>query len=232
MMRARAAAVVTVALLSTAAFGCIEQLPTVPPYRGTLQVRSLMAATGPTSDNGAEYYQGINDALRESNEKGGIRGYLVEEVFFDHAYDIPNARLQYDQWKADPSWQDILMFFSWGTPDSEAFAADSALEGKPFISGSYATTLATPNAADPAGHHARRHPEDLHDRGRPLQLLRRHRLLDPDPDRHAVHQGSGREEDRLRLLHGLLVLHPADPGRKDLRQRDRPDDRARLRPRS
>jgi branched-chain amino acid transport system substrate-binding protein len=103
-----------------------------------------MAKTGPTSDNGAEYYQGISDALREANDKGGIQGYLIEEEFFAHAYNIPAAQAKYNEWKADPSWQDVLMFFSWGTPDSEAFAADSQVEGKPFISGSYATTLATP----------------------------------------------------------------------------------------
>jgi branched-chain amino acid transport system substrate-binding protein len=133
-------------LTSAALGGCVE--PQVPPpaQLGTLHVRSLMARTGPTSDNGAEYYQGISDAIREANETGGIRGYRTEEEFFDHAYNIPSAQAKYGEWKADPSWADILMFFSWGTPDSEAFAADSALEGKPFISGSYATTLATPNA--------------------------------------------------------------------------------------
>src|SRR5205814_9349106 len=39
-----------------------------------------------------------------------------------------------------------LMFFSWGTPDTQMFSADAAKEGKPFISCSYANTLATPVA--------------------------------------------------------------------------------------
>jgi branched-chain amino acid transport system substrate-binding protein len=140
------ARLVWTALLATgaAAAGCHEPLLGPPPYRGTLQVRTLMARTGPTSDNGAEYYQGISDALRETNDKGGIRGYLIEEDFYDHGYLLANAMARYAQWKADPSWPEVAMFFSWGTPDSEAFAADAALEGKPFISGSYATTLATP----------------------------------------------------------------------------------------
>jgi branched-chain amino acid transport system substrate-binding protein len=143
-MNGRWARLAGAALVWVSCVGCNQQLAGPPAYRGTLQVRTLMAQTGPTSDNGAEYYQGINDALREANDKGGIRGYLIEEQFHDHAYNIDNARARYNQWKADPSWQDVLAFFSWGTPDSEAFAADSALEGKPFISGSYATTLATP----------------------------------------------------------------------------------------
>jgi branched-chain amino acid transport system substrate-binding protein len=133
-----------VAMVALVAIGCSPEIVGPPPIQGTLSVRTLMAKTGPTSDNGAEYYQGIRDALREANDKGGIRGYLIDEVFFDHAYNIPAAQAKYNEWKADPSWQDVLMFFSWGTPDSEAFAADSQVEGKPFISGSYATTLATP----------------------------------------------------------------------------------------
>ena len=39
------------------------------PIKGTLQIRSLVALTGATSDNGKEYYQGIKDALREANER-------------------------------------------------------------------------------------------------------------------------------------------------------------------
>ncbi len=140
----RRSAWLALGVLAASGLGCVEPVTGQPPYRGTLQVRSLMARTGPTSDNGAEYYQGIHDAIRETNDVGGIRGYTIEEVFHDHGYNIQNARDKYAEWKADPSWRDVLMFFSWGTPDSEAFAADSALEGKPFISGSYATTLATP----------------------------------------------------------------------------------------
>ncbi len=138
------AAMGTLATLST--IGCAPELVPPPAPKGTLSVRTMMARTGPTSDNGAEYYQGISDALREANEKGGIRGYKIEEEFFDHGYNIPMAMQKYAQWKADPSWKDVLMFFSWGTPDTEVFSADAQMEGKPFISGSYATTLATPIA--------------------------------------------------------------------------------------
>jgi branched-chain amino acid transport system substrate-binding protein len=38
------------------------------------------------------------------------------------------------------------MFFSWGTPDTQMFSKVAAMDGKPFISGSYANTLATPVA--------------------------------------------------------------------------------------
>jgi branched-chain amino acid transport system substrate-binding protein len=130
-------------------FGCSGSNDTqTPPVttKGTLQIRTMMDYTGPTSDNAAVYYQGIKDAMREANAQGGIKGYKLDEQFYDHAYVLDRAQKKYDEWKADPSWASVLMFFSWGTPDSQMFSADAAKEGKPFISGSYANTLATPVA--------------------------------------------------------------------------------------
>jgi hypothetical protein len=121
-----------------------DDKPTEPTLKGTLEVRTMMSYTGPTSDNATVYYQGIKDALRDANDTGGIKGYKLNEVFYDHAYDLDKAQAKYDEWKKAADWSKILMFFSWGTPDTLMFAADAQKEGKPFISGSYATTLATP----------------------------------------------------------------------------------------
>jgi branched-chain amino acid transport system substrate-binding protein len=129
------------------AVGCADSGdPAMPPdtVKGTLEIRTMMAYTGPTSDNATVYYQGIKDALRDANDTGGIKGYKLHEEFYDHGYDLAKAQAKYDEWKKDPSWPKILMFFSWGTPDTLMFAADAQKEGKPFISGSYATSLATP----------------------------------------------------------------------------------------
>jgi branched-chain amino acid transport system substrate-binding protein len=136
-------------VVGLAGVGCSgnEQGATPPPAaKGALQIRTMMDYTGPTSDNAAVYYQGIQDAMKEVNATGGIKGYTLDEKFYDHAYVLTRAQMQYDAWKADPSWPSVLMFFSWGTPDSQMFSADAAREGKPFISGSYANTLATPVA--------------------------------------------------------------------------------------
>src|SRR4051812_2343284 len=116
--------------------------------KGTLEIRTMMDYTGPTSDNAAVYYQGIKDAMDDANASGGIKGWMLSEKFVDHAYDLVKAKMQYEAFKADPSWPSVLMFFSWGTPDTQMFAADAALEKKVFISGSYANTLATPVAQD------------------------------------------------------------------------------------
>jgi branched-chain amino acid transport system substrate-binding protein len=143
-MKKTAVAISVAGLAGLFGGGCGEDAPGMDAPRGTLEIRTMMSYTGPTSDNATVYYQGIKDALRDANDTGGIRGYTLHEVFYDHAYDLVKAQTQYDAWKADPSWKDVLMFFSWGTPDTLMFAADAQKEGKPFISGSYATTLATP----------------------------------------------------------------------------------------
>jgi branched-chain amino acid transport system substrate-binding protein len=137
------------AVLGLVGVGCSssnDAPPTPPAPKGALQIRTMMDYSGPTSDNAVVYYQGIKDAMREVNASGGIRGYTLAEQFYDHAYVLTRAQMKYDEWKADPSWASVLMFFSWGTPDSQMFSADAAKEGKPFISGSYANTLATPVA--------------------------------------------------------------------------------------
>jgi branched-chain amino acid transport system substrate-binding protein len=125
--------------------GCGDGGDSPPAIKGTLKIRSLMALTGATSDNGKEYYQGIKDALREANERpGGVAGWRFEEQVYNHQYMKPNWVAKYAEWKAQPDWPQVLMLFTWGTPDTSEFSADAAIEGKPFISGSYATTLATP----------------------------------------------------------------------------------------
>jgi branched-chain amino acid transport system substrate-binding protein len=116
--------------------------------KGTLQIRTMMDYTGPTSDNAAVYYQGIKDSMDDANASGGIKGWMLAEEFVDHAYDLVVAQKQYDAFKAEASWSSVVGFFSWGTPDSQMFSADALKEKKIFISGSYANTLATPIAQD------------------------------------------------------------------------------------
>src|SRR6266496_3990299 len=81
----------------------------IVPAKGTLQIRTMMDYTGPTSDNAAVYYQGIKDAMREANAQGGIKGYKLEEQFYDHAYNLDRAQMKFNEWKADPSCASVLM---------------------------------------------------------------------------------------------------------------------------
>src|SRR5437762_14049461 len=108
-------------VIGGAVVGCTGSSDTqTPPVtsKGTLQIRTMMDYTGPTSDNAAVYYQGIKDAMREANATGGIKGYQLHEEFYDHAYVLDRAQAQYDAWTRDPSWPSVLMFFRWGTPDT------------------------------------------------------------------------------------------------------------------
>src|SRR4029453_6219058 len=74
-------------VLAVSALACGESDSGPPPIKGTLHIRSMMALTGSTSDNGKENYQGIKEALNEANERpGGVAGWRFEEQVYDHVY--------------------------------------------------------------------------------------------------------------------------------------------------
>jgi branched-chain amino acid transport system substrate-binding protein len=127
--------------------GCSDGSSGTPPdqIKGTLQVRTMTVLTGATSENGAPYYMGIKDAIRETNATGGIRGYMIAEKTVDHGYVKDRWVAAYNDWKTnDPDFAKVVQFFSWGTPDTQEFSKEATTLGVPWISGSYATTLATP----------------------------------------------------------------------------------------
>jgi branched-chain amino acid transport system substrate-binding protein len=126
---------------------CGEEATEVPPPtpKDPIQVRTMTVLTGSTSENGAPYYAGIKDAIRETNDTGGIKGYLIEEKTVDHSYMKDKWVAAYADWKAnDPTFDKVIQFFSWGTPDTQEFSKEATTREVPWISGSYATTLATP----------------------------------------------------------------------------------------
>jgi branched-chain amino acid transport system substrate-binding protein len=107
----------------------------------------MTVLTGSTSENGAPYYMGIKDGIREANDTGGIRGYMISEKTVDHSYMKDKWLAAYNEWKtSDPDFSKVVQFFSWGTPDTQEFSKEATTLGIPWISGSYATTLATPVA--------------------------------------------------------------------------------------
>jgi branched-chain amino acid transport system substrate-binding protein len=121
----------------------VEPPPATP--KDPIQVRTMTVLTGSTSENGAPYYMGIKDAIRETNEAGGIKGHLVEEKTVDHGYVKDKWVAAYNEWKAnDATFDKVIQFFSWGTPDTQEFSKEATTREVPWISGSYATTLATP----------------------------------------------------------------------------------------
>jgi branched-chain amino acid transport system substrate-binding protein len=127
--------------------GCGEEAAPPPPpaAKDPIQVRTMTVLTGSTSENGAPYYMGIKDAIRETNESGGIKGYLIEEKTVDHSYMKDKWVAAYNTWKdTDPNFAKVIQFFSWGTPDTQEFSKEAQMREVPWISGSYATTLATP----------------------------------------------------------------------------------------
>ena len=71
-------ALLVLGVLGQLSVGCGGGEDGPPAIKGTLHIRSLVALTGATSDNGKEYYQGIKDAVREANERpGGVAGWRI-----------------------------------------------------------------------------------------------------------------------------------------------------------
>ena len=117
---------------------------TPPPPKDPIHVRTMTNLKGATSENGHPYYLGIKDSIAEANETGGIKGYPIVETTVNHDYMAAMWTAAYETWKADPDFAKTIQFFSWGTPDTQAFSKDATMREVPWISGSYATTLATP----------------------------------------------------------------------------------------
>src|SRR5699024_3855972 len=63
-----------------------------------IPVGHLAAYTGPTSDVGVVYGQGVEDAVAYINQHGGINGTQINMPTVDYGYEIPRAIATYKKW--------------------------------------------------------------------------------------------------------------------------------------
>ena len=103
-------------------------------------VGPLMDNSGPTSDVGVPYGQGVADALAWANANN--RGRPTQVLSFDYGYQAPRAVSQYQAWSRDR----VQAIQGWGTVDTEALVRFVTRDRIPYISGSYSAAL-----TDPAG---------------------------------------------------------------------------------
>ncbi len=131
------------ALLGTAAlavtFGATSAMA-----QKAISLGHLADYSGPTSDVGTPFGQGVADAFAYVNKNGGIGGAKVNLDTVDYGYQVPRAIAQYKKWSGGDKVSAIL---GWGTADTEALKKFVAEDKIPDISGSYAAALSDPTGA-------------------------------------------------------------------------------------
>lgn len=111
-----------------------------------IPVGHLAAYTGPTSDVGKVYGQGIEDAIAYINAHGGIDGRMINKDTVDYSYAAPRAIATYKQWT---STLHPVVIQGWGTADTEALVRFVARDKIVYMSASYSGHLTDPTGESP-----------------------------------------------------------------------------------
>ena len=112
----------------------------------TITVGQLVAQTGPTSQVGKVYGQGVADAFAYINQHGGVNGKLIKLETVDYGYDSAKAIETYKRWKESLKPAAIQ---GWGTADTEALIDYVTKDGVVFMSGSSSGHLTDPTGRSP-----------------------------------------------------------------------------------
>lgn len=135
---------------------------TITKLLGTASVALLIAAStnaaqaqvtlghladysGPTSDVGTPFGQGVADAFAYVNKNGGIAGKPVTVDTNDYGYQVPRAIALYKKWSSPDG--KVAAILGWGTADTEALKKFVAEDKIPDISASYSAALSDPTGA-------------------------------------------------------------------------------------
>ncbi len=110
---------------------------------GAIKVGAIFDLTGPTSDVGTLFSEGIRDYVKWANQEGGIDGRPVELVYQDYQYKVDQAELLYSQFVQEG----VVAFMGWGTGDTEALQGRVAEDKIPFASASFSHVLGDPSEA-------------------------------------------------------------------------------------
>ena len=105
-----------------------------------IRVGAIFDLTGATADVGTPFADGVKAYVDWVNSEGGIEGRPIELLNQDYQYDVAQAEQLYSQFLSEG----VVAFSGWGTGDSEALRARVNEDEVPFVSASYAETLANP----------------------------------------------------------------------------------------
>jgi branched-chain amino acid transport system substrate-binding protein len=112
-----------------------------PAFAEDISVGHLKDTSGPTSEVGVPYAQGVQDALAYVNGKGGVAGNQLAVDSVDYGYQVPRAVAQYKKWSGGSK---VASIQGWGTADTEALIGFVAKDEIPYFSASYSAALTDP----------------------------------------------------------------------------------------
>jgi branched-chain amino acid transport system substrate-binding protein len=105
-----------------------------------IKIGAIFDLSGATADVGTPYSEGIKDFVEYKNGAGGVEGHKLALKWQDFGYKVPQAEQLYQQYVSEGS----KVFMGWGTADTEALRPRVTADKIPFMSASYAETLADP----------------------------------------------------------------------------------------
>ena len=134
-MRIRFVAVavaVLAAALPGSGYGRAEQ--------SAIRIGAIFDRSGATADVGTPYSDGVRAYVEFVNSRGGIRGRRIELVAQDTGYNVARSEQFYAQLRTSG----IVAIQGWATADTEAFRNRVAADRLPYMSASYAESVANP----------------------------------------------------------------------------------------
>src|SRR5918995_3527638 len=105
-----------------------------------IKIGAIFDRSGPTSDVGVPYSDGVNAYVAYINSKGGIKGRRIQLLSQDTSYNVARSEAFYQQLRTSG----IVAISGWATADTEAFKARVAADRLPYVSASYAESVANP----------------------------------------------------------------------------------------
>jgi branched-chain amino acid transport system substrate-binding protein len=107
-----------------------------------IKVGAIFDLSGATADVGKPYSEGIRDYVEFRNGKDAIEGHKIALSWQDFSYKVDQGTTLYAQYVS----QGAVAFMGWGTADTEALKSRVTADKIPFMSASFAETLADPKS--------------------------------------------------------------------------------------
>jgi branched-chain amino acid transport system substrate-binding protein len=136
-LRIGAALALTLTLMLTLAGGAHSR----SEQGDAIRIGAIFDRSGPTSDVGVPYSDGINAYISLVNSRGGVRGRRIQVISQDTSYNVARSEAFYQQLRTSG----IAAILGWATADTEAFKARVAADRLPYLSASYAESVADPD---------------------------------------------------------------------------------------